>query len=722
MNCRCSHSKLYFRLMKLILIIIVVFVGLTGKAQGVNKSVDIYLTKATNDSLELPQRERAYLDLLHATRNYEDSVRVGYFIELANLLAKNDQPDRAVNYCDSALKALPNLGFALTMKLREKKADIYLEGTKPEIGLKQYFGLLDAYEKRKFVKDCARINAIIGIHYKQIGEDESAIYHLKQSVRQAKEVNDKSQVASSLMSLGNAFKSLGRYSEAEPIYLEAIKLAKENGFKRELAGTYNNIGSLKRLMKKNSEAMKYYKMAVEINLETNNRKWLSYNYNNIGNILMDESKYQEALSYFLLSLEIKKEIDDVRGEMQTYSNIADTYKSLGRFKEAFEAQKKFSVISDSIANVDKVEESMKLSAEFQTEKREAEIERLNLKNQLNQEILKERDERILYQNFLGWLMGVGIALMLTVAIVLWRSAMRRKRTNEVLEQKNEQIRLKNEQLDEKNREIMDSINYAKRIQGTILPSEQEMGTFFTNYSILYLPKDIVSGDFYVFAQMPIGTFFGVVDCTGHGVPGAMVSLVGSSFINKAIKEKRLTRPELVLDYLDKTIPRAFERSEEMIRDGMDLGLCFVNSDKTELLFSGANHKCWVLNRTVNCTERTTDFQGVDQAEVHRADDLVLLELKGDRRGIGEAKQGRAFSGVSMKLVPGDKIILFTDGYADQFGGKENKKFKNAQLRQLLFDNVGLSPLDLKVKLFDSLMSWKGEMEQVDDVCVFVAQF
>ena len=697
-------------------------IGLLSNAQGANKTVEAYLKKTSIDTLDLAVREQIYLDLLKFTRKFDDSSRVGYFIELAHLLAKNEKPDKALNYCDSALKAMPNLAFTSKIKLREKKADIYLDGSKPEIGLKLYFGILDEYEKRNSVKECARINAIIGVHYKQIGEDESAIYHLKESVRQAKEVNDKSQVASSLMSLGNAYKSLKRYEEAEPIYLEAIKLAKENGFKRELAGTYNNIGSLKRLMKKNSEAMKYYKMAVEINVETKNRKWLSYNYNNIGNILMDERNFQEALNYFLLSLEIKKEINDVRGEMQTYSNIADTYKSLGRFKDAFEAQKKFSVISDSIASVDKVEESMKLSAEFQTEKREAEIDRLNLKNELNQEILKERDERILYQNFLGWLMWLGIALMLTVAIVLWRSAMRRKRTNEVLEQKNEQIRLKNDQLDEKNREIMDSINYAKRIQGTILPSEQEMGSFFKSYSVLYLPKDIVSGDFYVFAQASAGTFFGVVDCTGHGVPGAMVSLVGSSFINKAIKEKRLARPENVLDYLDKTIPRAFEKSEEMIHDGMDLGLCYVNQDKTEMLFSGANHKCWILNREVNCPQRTELFSDPDHATIYRKEEMVLLELKGDRRGIGDANDGEKFSGSTIKLAPGDKIILFTDGYADQFGGDENKKFKNAQLRNLLFEHIDVSPLDLKVKLFDSLMSWKGDMEQVDDVCVFVAQF
>jgi serine phosphatase RsbU (regulator of sigma subunit) len=413
---------------------------------------------------------------------------------------------------------------------------------------------------------------------------------------------------------------------------------------------------------------------------------------------------------------MKSGLKDDRGKVLTYMNISDCYALLGDYKNAFEYLKLYIELNDSLNSVDQARETQKLAAQYKSDKREAEIIQLKMQGELDQQKLTASTERIRYQNFMGWLIGVAAVLFLAVAVILWNSARKRKLSNEQLEERNVQIQLKNEQLDLQHKEIKSSINYAKRIQSIILPSQLKMDEYFKRYSILFMPKDIVSGDFYLFESANDGAFFGVVDCTGHGVPGAMMSLIGSSYLSKAIKEKSLKSPAVVLDYINQEFPKDLTINDLTITDGMDLALCFVNSDRTKLSFAGAHRNCWVMNSTDKWRERQFR-EGLDQ----RYDDrnVTLLELKGNRQGIGKSDKRQSFDDVTISVYSGDRVVLFTDGFVDQFGGEANKKFRNSKLRKVLVDNMQLSANEIESVLLNTINEWRAEKEQVDDICVMV---
>ncbi|NVK63000.1 MAG: tetratricopeptide repeat protein [Flavobacteriales bacterium] len=699
-------------------LLIVLFIQMfaLGQSELSETKIDTWKQAATDKSLSNAERMEAYLSIIHRTENQPDSVRLDAYRELSKLATNEEQYQKGIAYCDTALTTLSSLNFLDRKLLEIDRANVYKASGDSEKAVAEYLRILRELEKKEEWLESSKLHSRIAIIFKNTERLDSAIDHLEDAIEQAQKVNNTKQEASALMTLGNCYKAKQEFDEAEEKYLESIALAKKYGYQRTLAGNYNNMGSLMRMRGRLDEAMAYFERAVVINKEAKNDQWLSYNYNNIGNILRGQGRTQEAINFFQKSLQIKERLNDDRGKIFTLLNLSEGYAALGDYKRAYENRELYTNVKDSIQKVDQALQTEKLSEEYQAEKREAEIVQLSIQDELNQQKIKASDERIRYQNFLGWLIGIAALLFLAVAIILWYSARNRKRINEQLEEKNAQIRLKNEQLDHQHREIKSSINYAKRIQSIILPSQLKMDAYFSKYSILFMPKDIVSGDFYLFEPVDSGAFFGVVDCTGHGVPGAMMSLVGSSYFSKAIKEKNLESPAVVLDFINSEFPKALATNDVTITDGMDLALCFLNTDRTRLIFSGAHRNCWILNTTDKWRDREVR-EGRDQ----RFDDknVVLLELKGNRQGIGKSHQSQPFDDIEVPVYSGDRVVLFTDGYVDQFGGESNKKFRNSQLRKVLIDNMFLSAKEIENVLVDTINNWRQEEEQIDDICVMV---
>lgn len=269
-----------------------------------------------------------------------------------------------------------------------------------------------------------------------------------------------------------------------------------------------------------------------------------------------------------------------------------------------------------------------------------------------------------------------------------------ERTHEIAEQ-NHLLEHQKAEIEEKTNDIVDSIKYAKRIQNTILPGEDKLSKIFDHdHFVLYKPKDIVSGDFYWAARFENKSIFSAIDCTGHGVPGAFVSIVGFNALNRTVNEFKLRQPAAILDKLTELVVDTFSQSETNIKDGMDIGLCSIDNDTLKLEFSGANNPCVVIRNG------------------------EAIELKPDKQPIGEFELRKPFTNHDFQLQKGDCVYVLTDGYADQFGGPKGKKLKFKSLRDLL---VEISTLDVKTqlqKLDDSFMEWKGEYEQLDDVCLF----
>lgn len=304
----------------------------------------------------------------------------------------------------------------------------------------------------------------------------------------------------------------------------------------------------------------------------------------------------------------------------------------------------------------------------------------------------------------------GFILIIFFAIIIVRAYRQKRKANAALvEQKkevekqrdiaNHEHQVAEEQkmiVQEKNKEIMDSINYAKRIQHAILPPEELVTKYLPNNFILYLPKDVVAGDFYWFEPLEDRVLIAAADCTGHGVPGAMVSVVCHNSLNRSVREFGLTDPGQILDKTRELVIKTFERSNEEVKDGMDIALISIprskNSD-VKVQYAGANNSLYYINNQ------------------------ELQEIKADKQPIGKYAEPKPFTTKTIDLKQGDMIYLYSDGYADQFGGPKGKKLKYQTLKTLLLENSSQEENKQKEALHKAFQEWMADFEQIDDVCI-----
>ncbi|MGZ4033456.1 MAG: SpoIIE family protein phosphatase, partial [Bacteroidia bacterium] len=270
------------------------------------------------------------------------------------------------------------------------------------------------------------------------------------------------------------------------------------------------------------------------------------------------------------------------------------------------------------------------------------------------------------------------------------------RTYELLEEK-EKLQTAYSEIDEKNKDITDSIHYAKRIQQAILPSESLWKQLLPESFILYKPKAIVSGDFYWLEKWGNQTLVGAVDCTGHGVPGAFMSIVGHNILTQAVNVLGLSKPALILNETNKQLSKKLNQDPDVatVRDGMDIALIAINYPKLKIEFAGANNPLWIIR------------------------DNQLIQLAGNKFPIGVfiGEELQQFTNHEWELQKGDCIYIFTDGYADQFGGPKGKKFKYKQFQELLLNNHQKPFEEQKIILEKTIVDWIGDLEQIDDILV-----
>jgi serine phosphatase RsbU (regulator of sigma subunit) len=304
----------------------------------------------------------------------------------------------------------------------------------------------------------------------------------------------------------------------------------------------------------------------------------------------------------------------------------------------------------------------------------------------------------------GFVTSTIVLLMITISLMRYKANVKDIKTQLLLE--NSYIEIKS-----KNKEITDSINYAKRIQEAILPSTQTVKKFLPNSFIFYKPKDIVAGDFYWVESsspnLPKGkgvsppsgesegaiVLFAAADCTGHGVPGALVSVVCSNALNHSLKELNTINPAFILDRTREIVINQFSKNDDQVRDGMDIALCVLNKETLELQFAGANNS------------------------LHIVREGKMLEYAAHREPVGRHHRETSFIFHTIQLQKDDTIYLFTDGYPDQFGGENGKKLKYKPFKELLLTISNYPVGEQKAFLNKHFAEWKGDYEQVDDVCV-----
>jgi serine phosphatase RsbU (regulator of sigma subunit) len=280
-------------------------------------------------------------------------------------------------------------------------------------------------------------------------------------------------------------------------------------------------------------------------------------------------------------------------------------------------------------------------------------------------------------------------ILLPLCLVIYVTWMFMKTRNSAEKQIDAQRAL----LEHQKKEVMDSINYAQRIQKAILPSHRLIESYLPKSFVVYLPKDIVSGDFYWVEKKGNKVFFAVADCTGHGVPGAMMSVIGQNALNRVINEFGITKPSEILDKLSVLVEEGFSKSGSDMRDGMDIALCALDSSAGKLEYAGANNPLYVYSNN------------------------ELKEIKATKQPIGRFESKVPFVNHEVIVKSGDAVYLFSDGIADQFGGPDGKKFKYKRVKELLLQNNSRSHSEQKNNIITEFVSWKAKQEQIDDVCM-----
>jgi len=298
---------------------------------------------------------------------------------------------------------------------------------------------------------------------------------------------------------------------------------------------------------------------------------------------------------------------------------------------------------------------------------------------------------------INYTLAVFIVLALVYLAVLqyWVLHRTRKHLTEIKGAYDE-IEFQRAELQIRNKDLTDSLNYAQRIQAALLPAEHHIRKIFSNYFIFYRPKHIVSGDFYWFSERNGKYFIAAADCTGHGVPGALMSMIGLELIQKIINELKVDDSDQILITMNRELESAFFREESgkaLIRDGIEMSICVIDRKTREMEFSGAFLPVYIVR------------------------DDKLIEIKGDKKNVVQSFAMVSFSKSTFRLQKGDMLYLFSDGYADQFGGPDNKKFMYRRLRHILL-TISKYPLSDQQRILDeTILSWMGGSDQIDDMMI-----
>ncbi len=633
--------------------------------------------------------------------------------------------------------------------------------------------------KGQNAKDIARFNVFkaqalnnLGYYHYATDDNPKAMEHYNAALEAAMQSGDSVEVGGVLVNRGIIFRKDGRLPEALDDYLRSLAILEAAKDSLPLTSLYNNIGRVYDGMGDTVNALAYILKCVPIQEALGDERGLANTLTNIGIIYDKRRKHREAIPYFEKSLALCRRTGDVEQEALNLTQVGNSSFASGEREVAFRAYARAVAIYDSIhyrygltsvlqnqgaaylqtGDLEKAEMATRRALEiaqqlnypeniynaaiqlYRIYKKQGRIpealEMLELHDRKRDSVLDDRTKKMMYkkhaqyeydkkmalaeadrekeklahdekskrQQLIIIAAGAGLLLVVVFSAFLFNRFRITKKQKRIIEEQKHMV-------DEKNKEILDSIHYAQRIQGALMASDQLLRKNLPEFFVLYRPKDIVSGDFYWAAKVGrtepgennSGLFLlAACDCTGHGVPGAFMSLLNISLLNEAVTEKKILQPDLVLGNVRASIIASLnpEGTETESKDGMDSVLCAFDFEKGTLQFACANNPLWLVR------------------------DGKLTEYRPDKMPVGmHHGELKPFTLHTTALQKNDVVYLLTDGFADQFGGAQGKKFRYRRLQEMLLEIASL-PMDEQKKKLDRVFEdWRGNLEQLDDVLV-----
>ncbi|MBK7310814.1 MAG: tetratricopeptide repeat protein [Sphingobacteriaceae bacterium] len=581
-------------------------------------------------------------------------------------------------------------------------AMVYNDLANPTKSLEYNLKALKDYEELKQKSGVARITGNVGLTYLNEKDYKKAEECLLKAIQLDSELKNNEGLARHYSNIGNLYADIGKRKRAIDSYSFAQVIAAENGDSSIVATSLGNLGTVysdigDSCLNAGNEkkANEYYYMALEksqqalnISLKFNDLMTCATWYVEIGGDYSKLKKFAESEKNLLRALQIAEEngYSDLLDEC--WGNLSALYSTMGQYEKAYNFHVKYIAFRDSVYNKENTKKIIQSQLQYDYERKQT----LAKAEQDKKDVLNDAEKK--KQSIITISVSVGLILMFIIIVIISRSLKQNKQKNKIITEQKHEVEKQKELVEDKQKEILDSINYAQRIQKAILAREEEIKHHLKNSFLFYRPKDIIAGDFYFFEVTDTYIFYAAADCTGHGVPGALMSVVCSNSLSRSVKEFGLVKPGEILDKTRELVVETLRKSGEEVKDGMDISLlCISRNNLSNIQWSGANNPLWYINNN------------------------NLVEIKADKQPIGLADNKKPFTSHSLNLSKDDVLFLFTDGYADQFGGPKAKKFKYKQFQELLLANSSKSMNEQLDILTHSFEKWKGSLEQVDDVCV-----
>jgi serine phosphatase RsbU (regulator of sigma subunit) len=545
------------------------------------------------------------------------------------------------------------------------------------LGLDYHLKALKIREALKDEKLIAASYLNIGLFYRNQKIYDKALEYLRKAEIIYLKKQDTQNLASCYLNIANVYSDNENDILAKKYYEKGLNVALKTGNQQILTNVYYGLSTIYRNEKNYSKLFEYINKSIAISNQLGIHELEANSYLILGDVYeKDKKQYQLALEYYRKALPICKDLQQKEIELNILLSIAKCEYYLNQFKASANYYYDFIQKQDTIFNEKNSKELSDIKTKFEIEKKEV----------LFKAEQEKKEQEISFQKQLRNISIIALLLLIGVVFYIFKNLQQIRKNNIIISHQKQLV-------DEKQKEIVDSINYAKRLQQGILPPTKYFQSVIPHHFIFYQPKDIVAGDFYWLEKIDDLIFIAAADSTGHGVPGAMVSVVCNNALNRAVKEFQLKDTGRILDKTKQLVLETFERSENAVNDGMDISLLCIDYNNKKITWSGANNALWY---NVN-----KEWKSIDA----------------NKQSISKTDKTELYTTHEIDYKPDTMFYLLTDGFADQFGGPKEKKFLSKKLKDHL-SQIAHLPCEEQVKDITKVFNdWKGQLEQVDDVTV-----
>ncbi|MBI5219871.1 MAG: tetratricopeptide repeat protein [Bacteroidia bacterium] len=711
--------------------------------------------KLTNHYQETSPKQALYYGLKGlqlAKKNNSMVSEIDFLIVLGIISSDNEDFNAALNYHEQALKRSMILKDSVRIgQCYGNIGNIYMYKKNFEKAIDYFTKTLKIFESQKNIHGLTMVYGNLGRLYFYLDKYDEAINFFQQSYDMSIKMNDEQIMATNLMNIGTTYKLKKEWKKGINYLTNAKTIFEKYEDNINIAQCLANIGNCYTGLNEFNKAFFCLRAALEM-YDTYQEHNLSALVNNdIAKCLIKQGKYNDAIKYSLKSNSLALKTGDITILEDNYRDLYKVYDTLKDYANSVKYFKSFLIYHDSIYDINISNNIEKLNTEFETERKNQELKLKESQIQKKEvEVQKQRMYifSLIVVLFLGFLLLYNLlnrykikkkaneTLTLKNAEILQQkeeiTAQRDEievqkseietQRNEIEKQRNIAVNQRDEIFRQKN-DITDSIHYAKRIQTALLPDKLKLQQVLKDGFCYFRPRDIVSGDFYWVSNIQNKSVIIAADCTGHGVPGAFMSIIGMTFLNEIINEKNILLPGEILNTLRENLVKSLQHSSEFdeTKDGMDIAILVIDRENNSIEYAGANNPLWVIKKqqeAVAVGSETPELPTTNCQLPTTAANCQLFEFKGDKMPIGISDtQSTPFTNHKIPVNKGDSAYIFSDGFIDQFGGKNNRKFKLNRFKELLL-KISDRPMDVQKAILDvTFNQWKGELEQLDDILI-----